>query len=95
MYHTRKATDPLDKVYALLGMSSDDPSTAELEADYKAPWGEVFQKLIKFSLSDQISIRTWDSEEVAGIEAKCDDRGKRAAVGEDGTVDVRLDLGIT
>ena len=26
MYHNRKATKRLDKVYALLGMSSDDPS---------------------------------------------------------------------
>ncbi|KAL8403138.1 hypothetical protein RB594_008411 [Gaeumannomyces avenae] len=58
MFHTREATNPLDKVYALLGMSSDDPrdpKTAGLyEADYTASWAKVFRKLIQFSLSDQI-----------------------------------------
>uniref|UniRef100_A0A8H7TT34 Uncharacterized protein n=1 Tax=Bionectria ochroleuca TaxID=29856 RepID=A0A8H7TT34_BIOOC len=37
MYHTRKAPDPLDKVYALLGISSDDPNeinAAGLSVDY-------------------------------------------------------------
>ena len=35
MFHTRKATDVHDKVYALLGMSSDDPGKAGLRPDYK------------------------------------------------------------
>jgi hypothetical protein len=30
MFHTRQASDPRDKVYALLGMSSDDPSKASI-----------------------------------------------------------------
>ena len=30
MFHTRKASDVHDKVYALLGMSSDDPGKAGL-----------------------------------------------------------------
>jgi hypothetical protein len=29
MYHTHKATERHDKVYALLGMSSDGPSAAD------------------------------------------------------------------
>ncbi|KAF5978505.1 hypothetical protein FBULB1_6104 [Fusarium bulbicola] len=37
MYHTRKATERHDKVYALLGMSSDDPSVAGLYVDYTIP----------------------------------------------------------
>ena len=34
MFHTRQATDPRDKVYALLGMSLNDPSKATLQPDY-------------------------------------------------------------
>ena len=37
MYHTREATVPNDKVYALLGMSSDDPGAAGLSPDYTVP----------------------------------------------------------
>jgi hypothetical protein len=32
MYHTHKATDLRDKIYALLGMSSDNPSEANKPA---------------------------------------------------------------
>ncbi len=68
MYHTRKATKRHDKVYALLNMSSDDPSSAGLTVDYNTSWEEVFRKLIKFLLSDQIFVNTW--EEVAIIKGK-------------------------
>jgi hypothetical protein len=50
MFYTRKATVLLDKVYALLGMSSDDPSAVGLSADYGALWETVFRKLVTFSL---------------------------------------------
>ncbi|KAK3307140.1 heterokaryon incompatibility protein-domain-containing protein [Chaetomium strumarium] len=83
MYHARKATLSLDKVYALLGMSSDNPSTAGLEADYKALWKDLFQKLIRFCLSDQVSVSTWDSDEVAIIEAKADIIGKISSIIKD------------
>ena len=43
MYHTHKATKRHDKVYALLGMSSDDPSEAGLQPDYTASSRELFQ----------------------------------------------------
>ncbi|KAK4183149.1 heterokaryon incompatibility protein-domain-containing protein, partial [Podospora australis] len=59
MYHTRKTTDPRDKVYALLGMCSDDPSSAGLVADYgpETTFDKVFQKVVEFSLSSQILVR--------------------------------------
>ena len=76
MFHTRKATVALDKVYALLGMSSDDPSAAGLSADYNSSWETVFRKLVIFSLSSQISVETWDKKEVAVI------RGKSYILGE-------------
>lgn len=60
IYYTRKATDPLNKVYTLLGISSDNPNnlnTAGLLPNYKI-LKEVFRKLIEFSASDQISVET-------------------------------------
>ncbi|TRX92821.1 hypothetical protein FHL15_006227 [Xylaria flabelliformis] len=80
MYHTHKATNRLDKVYALLGMSSDDPSEAGLLANYNTSWGEVFRKLVKFFLSDQMSVSTWDDKEVAVIEGKGYVLGKVSSV---------------
>lgn len=70
MYHSRRATERRDKVYALLGMCSDDPAVAGLAANYETPWGEVFRKLIHFSLSPSVSVDTWDDKEVAVIRAK-------------------------
>jgi hypothetical protein len=35
MFHTRQASNPRDKVYVLLGMSSDDPYKAGLQPDYR------------------------------------------------------------
>ncbi|KAL8365252.1 hypothetical protein RB595_004180 [Gaeumannomyces hyphopodioides] len=86
MYHTRKATVPLDKVYALLGMSSDDPA-AKIEVNYKAPWKDLFRKLINFSLSDQMSISTWEQKEVAVIEAKGCVLGEVSSAGNDANQD--------
>ncbi|KAE9371771.1 hypothetical protein N431DRAFT_492075 [Stipitochalara longipes BDJ] len=49
MFHTRQATDPRDNVYALLGMSSDDPGKAGLQPNYQVPWEELFKNLVKFN----------------------------------------------
>ena len=85
MYHTRKATILLDKVYALSGMSSDDPDAAGLKANYKAAWRDTFRKLIHFCLSDQISVSTWDRVEATVIEAKGYIFGEVSSAGEDAT----------
>ncbi|RYP72091.1 hypothetical protein DL771_004422 [Monosporascus sp. 5C6A] len=70
MYYTRRATDLRDKVYALLGMSSDDPTAAKLSPDYTISWGELFKKLIHFVLSELMSVDTWDDKEIAVIKGK-------------------------
>ena len=70
MFHTHEATERHDKVYALLGMSSDALNTANLLPDYKVPWKEVFQQLIKFLLCKQVSVKTWDDKEVAVIKSQ-------------------------
>jgi hypothetical protein len=45
MFHTRKATDVRDKIYALLGMSSDDPGKAGLRPNYGLPWKTCLSNL--------------------------------------------------
>jgi len=96
MYHTRKATDRLDKVYALIGMSSDDPDVAGLKADYNISWKDVMQKLVHFSLSDQISVSTWDDRgDVVVIEAKAYVLGDVSSSGEIATEDRRQSSDVT
>ncbi|KAK3290286.1 ankyrin repeat-containing domain protein [Chaetomium fimeti] len=70
MYHNREATNRLDKVYALLGMSSDDHTTAELSVDYDLPWETVFRRLVQSLLSDQVFVDIWDDRAVAVIQGK-------------------------
>ena len=68
MFHTRKASDTRDKVYALLGMSLDDPSKASLQPDYTKPWEELFKQLVKFILGTDVFVKT--SSQKAVIESK-------------------------
>ncbi|KAF2203024.1 hypothetical protein GQ43DRAFT_289673 [Delitschia confertaspora ATCC 74209] len=70
MYHTRIATKRHDKVYYLLGMSSDDLRKANLAPDYRVPWEELLQRLAKFLLGEKISVETWSDKEIAIIKSK-------------------------
>ena len=70
MYHAHEATEPLDKVYALLGMCSDDLTTAGLRPDYTIQWGELSQKLIKFLFGHNISVETSNNIQTAVIKTK-------------------------
>ncbi|KAF5875955.1 putative het domain protein [Botrytis fragariae] len=70
MYHTRKATKRHDKVYALLNMSSDSYDLAGLLPDYKVTWVTLLERLVKFTISQDISIKTWEGKEIALIESK-------------------------
>lgn len=85
MYHARKATNRLDRIYALFGMSFDDPMAVGLPVDYNLPWGRAFQKLIHFLLSDQAFVDTWDDCAVAVIQGKGHICGKVSAVELDDT----------
>jgi ankyrin repeat protein len=95
MYHTRKATDPLDRIYALIGMSSDDPIASGLNIDYNAKWTDVFHKCVKLALPDQMSVSTWDDTDVAMIEGKGYMLGVVSSVETDSTRDDRQHLEIT
>ncbi|PQE15502.1 hypothetical protein CJF32_00006848 [Rutstroemia sp. NJR-2017a WRK4] len=68
MFHIREASKSHDKVYALLGMSSDELEKGVLEPDYEISWEELFQKLIKFILGEHISLKA--SGQRAVIECK-------------------------
>ncbi|OCK88814.1 uncharacterized protein K441DRAFT_586923, partial [Cenococcum geophilum 1.58] len=70
MYHAHEATEPLDKVYALLGMCSDDLTTVGLGPDYTIQWGELSQKLIKFLFGHNITVETSDNIQTAVIKTK-------------------------
>jgi ankyrin repeat protein len=69
-YHANKATIRHDKVYALLGMSSDDLSAAGLEINYSTRWSVLMQSLVKFFLNSQGTVETWDDREMALIRDK-------------------------
>jgi ankyrin repeat protein len=70
MYHAHEATIRHDKVYALLGMNSDDLSAAGLKPNYSVPWETLMRSLVKFLLGDQPNICTWDDKETAVIKSK-------------------------
>jgi ankyrin repeat protein len=71
MYHAHEATKRHDKVFALLGMSSDDLSKVKLLPDYRVPWEELLQRLTKYLLGEKISVKTWGGDrEIAVIESK-------------------------
>jgi ankyrin repeat protein len=65
MYHAHEATKRHDKVYALLGMSSDDLSEAGLLPNYARPWEDVFQQLVRHLIPKSRSIQTWANKEIA------------------------------
>ncbi|KAE8319313.1 heterokaryon incompatibility protein-domain-containing protein [Aspergillus transmontanensis] len=66
MYHARAATKKQDKVYALLGMSSDSP----LLPNYKLPWSTVFQEVITYIFSEKASMRIWPHRDLALIQSR-------------------------
>ena len=70
MYHTHNATIRHDKLFALLGMSSDDLSVAGLEPNYSLPWKMLMRRLVKFILGDHVFVATWEDREMAVIKSK-------------------------
>ncbi|KOC10748.1 hypothetical protein AFLA70_197g002161 [Aspergillus flavus AF70] len=63
MYHTRKATKQHDKLFALIGMSSDASIPTDLLPDYSTPWARLFERLIRYLLGGDVAIRTCDASE--------------------------------
>lgn len=64
-FRTLEAKETVDKVYALLGLSSDASTSPDLQADYTIPPNVLAQKLVKFSFpSSVISSQKADQSEV-------------------------------
>jgi hypothetical protein len=95
MYHSHEATKRHDKVYALLGMSSDDLSKVDLLPDYGVPWEELLQRLAKFLLPEKISVETWQGREIVVIKGKGGIFGKVTSVQGDMAQDDRQGITVT
>jgi hypothetical protein len=94
MYHTHEATKRHDKVYALLGMSSDDLSKVNLLPDYGVPWEELLQRLAKFLLPEKVSVKTWRNREIAAFKSKGCILGKVISVQSNMARDGRQDVDV-
>jgi hypothetical protein len=94
MCHTRKATMPHDKVYALLGMSSVNGSRASLSPNYGVPWEELLQQLVKFLLHERVSVDTGPRKEMAVIRSKGRILAQVSSVKGDITRDSRQNVSI-
>ncbi|PYH99708.1 HET-domain-containing protein [Aspergillus ellipticus CBS 707.79] len=68
MYRNHNATKQHDKVYALLGLSSDSNSAA-LIPDYELPWHEVFRQVTQH-VFPKCSVETWCGSEIATVKGK-------------------------
>lgn len=53
-FRTWEATRPLDKIYALLGLSSDASAIPGLQPDYTIPPNVLAQKLVKFAFPNSV-----------------------------------------
>jgi hypothetical protein len=58
MYHIQEASVRHDKLYALLGMSSDDVGKAGLFPNYQEPWENILQRVAKFVVSDKMMVES-------------------------------------
>jgi hypothetical protein len=68
MYNTLNSTQRHDKVYALLGMATDDVSSAGLLPDYHVPWEELLQRLLRYLVrGGEMILRTWADKEKVEI----------------------------
>ncbi|PWY96151.1 HET-domain-containing protein [Aspergillus sclerotioniger CBS 115572] len=70
MFHARKATMRHDKVFALLGMSTDDPAVAGLSLSYEMPWHTLTKQLVLFLFGSEMLVKTWPEREMALIKSK-------------------------
>jgi hypothetical protein len=65
LYHEYEASKRHDKIYALMGMSSDDLESAGFSPDYDAPWHDLLKQVISHILNAYVRIYTWPDREVA------------------------------
>lgn len=95
MYHNHKATLRHDKVYALLGMSSNGMNSALLLPNYMVPWKTLLQRLVRMILHEGISVETWDDREISVIKSRGYVLGHISTVYIDKNRDHRQYVGVT
>lgn len=66
-YHIYEASKQHDKIYALLGMSTDNLSEAGLSPDYAVPWAQLLDQVTRHVLGVEIQVYTWSHREIAII----------------------------
>lgn len=65
MYHNREATIPNDRVYALLGMTSDPMERKKFHPNYDLSWESLLHALTQHCLGSQVSITVLPPNKVA------------------------------
>ncbi|KAK3348909.1 heterokaryon incompatibility protein-domain-containing protein [Lasiosphaeria hispida] len=66
-YQACQATVRHDKVFSLLGMSSDDWLPDGLLPNYEQPWEDLLQRLVRYLIGDQVSVETWPDTEMVVV----------------------------
>jgi hypothetical protein len=95
MYHTHEATKRHDKVYALLGMSSDEPGRARLVPNYQEPWEDILQRLAGFIVSEKLSVEAQPNEEAVILRGKGCVLGTISSIESDTSWDNRQSLNVS
>lgn len=67
LFQGHEATDQRDKIYALLGLSSDNMISPELRPDYTKGWSTLFRQVIEHVLGPSSLLRTFENTEQAII----------------------------
>lgn len=61
MFRLREATDPREKVYALLGIMSQDTMKIDIKPDYGIDWEDLFRNLVRAILGEKVEA-AWNSQ---------------------------------
>ncbi|KAJ4991667.1 het domain protein [Stagonosporopsis vannaccii] len=93
LYHEYGATKRHDKIYALLGMSTDVMEVG-LTPDYSCPWEELLRHVLQYLLSKSIHINTWHSRAVVTIRGQCYIIGSLTHVNPDLSSDGRSETAV-
>jgi ankyrin repeat protein len=89
-YHTREATNPHDKIFALRNMSSDDDVAPGLSPDHNVQWEQLFEGLVKFLLRGDASVETCEHCQRAVIKSKGYILGRVSSVTSDDRQNVKI-----
>jgi hypothetical protein len=67
MFENHEATDQRDKIYALLGLSSDNASTPDLRPDYTKSWSTLFKQVASHILGSSATISVVEGKSQAVV----------------------------